>query len=357
MQVIAAKTQNLKKWPPLRERIVRANSNTDASILTPKPRGKTREWTEEQMERAMQDVTNGVLGVRRAALEYQVPRSTLSDRVTGKVYPGAAPGPPKYLGEEEEEELIKWIAGCAEIGYAKSVREIRAVVGAIVSYKLGLDSPIVVSHGWWDRFRQRHPHLVLRTAEEIAFKRLAAINKDTINHYYNLLEETMKDNQLLNAPHLIFNCDETGMPLCSRPGKRVGIKGSKHVRICNSGLKTNITVLACTSAGGYVMPPFIIYQRKNLVESLIRGEIPGTMYGMNSNSGWMDGELFQQWFEQHFLRYAPATRPLLLLLDGHASHYSPSFIREAAGRGVIVFAYHLIQPICVSHSIQLVLAF
>ena len=86
MQVIAAKTQNLKKWPPLRERIVRANSNTDASILTPKPRGKTREWTEEQMERAMQGVTNGVLGVRRAALEYQVLRSTLSDRVTGKVY-------------------------------------------------------------------------------------------------------------------------------------------------------------------------------------------------------------------------------------------------------------------------------
>ena len=65
--------------------------------------------------------------------------------------------------------------------------------------------------------------------------------------------------------------------------------------------------------------------------------MPGTMYGMNSNSGWMDGELFQQWFEQHFLRYAPATQPLLLLLDGHTSHYSPSFIRESAGRGVIVF--------------------
>ena len=61
----------------------------DISIQIPKPRGKTREWTEEQMERAMQDVTSGVLGVRRAALEYQVPRSTLSDRVTGKVYWGS----------------------------------------------------------------------------------------------------------------------------------------------------------------------------------------------------------------------------------------------------------------------------
>ena len=164
------------------------------------------------MEQAIQDVTNGALGVRRAALEYQVPHSTLSDRVTGRVCPGAAPGPPKYLCAEEEEELVKWITGCAEVGYAKSVREIRAVVGAIVSNKLGLDSPIVVSHGWWDHFRQRHPHLVLRAGEGIAFKRLAAMNKEIIDHYYNLLEETMRDNNLLNVPHLIFNADETGMP-------------------------------------------------------------------------------------------------------------------------------------------------
>ena len=71
--MIAVKTQNLKKWPPLREKIVRANSTMDASILMPKPWGKSREWTEEQMERAMQDVTNRVLGDRRVALEYQVP--------------------------------------------------------------------------------------------------------------------------------------------------------------------------------------------------------------------------------------------------------------------------------------------
>ena len=123
------------------------------------------------------------------------------------------------------------------MGYAKSVHEIRAVVGAIVSNKLGLDTLIIVSHGWWDRFRQRHPHLVLHAGEGITFKQLAAMNKETIDHYYNLLEETMKDNNLLDAPHLIFNADETGMLLCSCPGQRVAVKSSKHVRVCNAGLK------------------------------------------------------------------------------------------------------------------------
>ena len=140
------------------------------------------------------------------------------------------------------------------------------------------------------------------------------------------------------------------MPLCSRPGQRVAPKDFKHVHVCNAGLKTNVTVLACASAGGFVIPPFVIYQRKNLVESLVQGEIPGTIYGMNPKSGWMDGELFHEWFVNHFLKYAPTTRPLMLLLDGHASHYNPCFIREAASRGVIVFclpphATHACQPL------------
>ena len=72
------------------------------------------------------------------------------------------------------------------MGYAKSVCEIRAAVGTIVSNKLGLDSPIVVSHGWWDRLWQRHMHLILCVGEGITFKRLAAMNSDTIEHYYTV---------------------------------------------------------------------------------------------------------------------------------------------------------------------------
>ena len=51
------------------------------------------------------------------------------------------------------------------------------------------------------------------------------------------------------------------------------------------------------------------------------GEIPGTLYGL-SGSGWMDSVLFEEWFTSHFLVHAPSIRPLLLLLDGHASHYN-----------------------------------
>ena len=57
------------------------------------------------------------------------------------------------------------------------------------------------------------------------------------------------------------------------------------------------------------------------------------MYALSPDSGKMDGnKIFREWFEHHFLECAPSGRPLLadLLLDGHSSHYYPTFIHCAA---------------------------
>ena len=80
------------------------------------------------------------------------------------------------------------------------------------------------------------------------------------------------------------------------------------------------------------------------------GEVPGTSYGLSDN-GWMNGELFMGWFIDHFLKLAPQARPLLMLLDGHSSHYNPVVIRKAMEEGVIIFCLpltnttHITQPL------------
>ena len=113
----------------------------------------------------MQAVVNNGMSYREAVTQFGVPKSTLHDRISGKVLPGAVSGAPSYLTKEEEEELARWLEGCAQIGYAKSVKEVRAIVGAIVAKKFNLSS-IVISHGWWDRFRQRHPNFILSELEK-----------------------------------------------------------------------------------------------------------------------------------------------------------------------------------------------
>ena len=139
------------------------------------------------------------------------------------------------------------------------------------------------------------------------------------------------------------------MPLDPKSVKCIFKQGEKHPFGLTSGDKAQITVVGCVSAAGYCIPPMVIWDRKQLSIELTEGEVPGTFYGLSDN-GWMDQELFDGWLCSHFLRYAPPARPLLLLLDGHSSHYSPSTIRSAAKEQVIVFTLpphttHLSQPL------------
>jgi len=43
---------------------------------------------------------------------------------------------------------------------------------------------------------------------------------------------------------------------------------------------------------------------------------------MEINLGRMDMHPFKQWLINHFIHHTNAARPLLLLLDGHSSHYN-----------------------------------
>ena len=63
--------------------------------------------------------------------------------------------------------------------------------------------------------------------------------------------------------------------------------------------------------------------------------------------------MFDIWFHNHFLANAPTARPLLLLMDGHSSHYNPSTIKTAAAQQIILFCLpphttHIAQPLDVA---------
>jgi len=75
-----------------------------------------RGWSEKSLEGALKEVSEGELTIRRAALQYNVPKSTLHDRIVGKVIPGAKVGPPQYLDDEEELELVEFLLGAASMG-------------------------------------------------------------------------------------------------------------------------------------------------------------------------------------------------------------------------------------------------
>ena len=143
--------------------------------------------------------------------------------------------------------------------------------------------------------------------------------------------------------------DETGMPLDPPTPRVVAKKGQKKVRSCTSGKKGQVTVIACGNAVDQPIPPFVIFDATKLNALWTKGEVPGTRYGLSSR-GWTDQELFQGWLVEHFLQHSVSSRPLLLLLDGHSSHFEPETIRIAKEENIIIFCLpphttHELQPL------------
>ena len=118
-----------------------------------------------------------------------------------------------------------------------------------------------------------------------------------------MLKSTLTEHNLLNKPNRIYNVDETSMPLDHKPPKVVTTKGQKKVRCRTTGNKAQVTVIACVSASGHTIPPFVIFDAKTLNIEWTKGEIPGTRYGL-SNTGWVDTYLFKKWLKDHFLEHA-----------------------------------------------------
>ena len=335
------------RYPPLKDRIRRARSTTPCSSLSDSSSGRSghyKAWNKVNMEKALTLVEEGT-SVRCAAEKCGVPKSTLHDRVSGKVQHGTRSGPDPYLTVEEEEELASFLIKCASIGYPHTRKHVLSLVQEILQHK---GMTVSVTNGWWERFSSRR-NLTLRAAVPLTYVRAMATDEETLTRYYDLLEETLKANDLIDKPACIYNCDETGMPLSPKSPKVVSEVGAKDPSCVTGNSRSQITVLACANAIGHALPPFVIYDRKTLNPKLTCGEVPGTLHGLSSK-GWMDRSLFNDWFFDHFLTNIPTARPVLLLMDGHSSHYCPEVIRAAAAERVVLFTLpphttHLIQPL------------
>ena len=131
-------------------------------------------------------------------------------------------------------------------------------------------------------------------------------DREALENYFSLLKGILEENDLMHKPSQIYNVDETGMPLDHRSPYVLTRKGQRKVRYCSSGNKAQVTVIGCINASGQAIPPFVVFDAKNLNLLWTEKEVPGTTYGL-SDSGWMDMELFKQWFLKHFLCHASSS--------------------------------------------------
>ncbi|KAJ8882616.1 hypothetical protein PR048_014427 [Dryococelus australis] len=111
-----------------------------------------------------------------------------------------------------------------------------------------------------------------------------------------------------------------------------------------------VIVLACVSATGVFLPPFVIFKGKNMKQEFRDNLPPGSVVFM-SDSGYITIELFREFLE-HFITHKPQGKKTnLLVLDGHSTHVSdPDILQFAVDNNIIMIStpphtLHYIQPL------------
>lgn len=284
-----------------------------------------QKWDSKSMERAIAAVLSQKMSVNGAAKSFNVPRSTLERRILNKNK--SATDARKKLGnykpifnEEQEQEIVDHILSMEIRFYGITLKDLQCL-----AYELAEKNNVkhsfskttkMAGKDWIRGFRKRHPEISLSTSKA----RAQAFNKPNVMKFYNILQSVQEKRMF--PPHRVFNVDETGLTTVqSKTSKVFALKGRRQVGSMTSAERGVLSTFAiCMSAGGNYVPPLIIFPRTRMKPELQDGAPPGTEFTCFP-TGWMQTEIFAQWF-QHFLKHVKPTAedPALLILDGHYTH-------------------------------------
>ncbi|XP_069698806.1 uncharacterized protein [Periplaneta americana] len=323
-----------------------------------------QQWSAESMEEAVDSVISGKMGYKKASEQFNVPSTTL-ERYVKKKKENPMATVDKTLGKfqcvfntEQELELAQYLKDMQKRLFGITMKEFRRLAYQLAE-RNGCKHPFNKNAGmagedWGLGFMARHPDLSMRKPEGTSGARAMGFNKVAVSQFFALLAHVIDENKLTGAQ--IYNCDETGMTVVPKQhSKIIATKGQRQVGVLTSAERGNtVTVEICCSAAGNFMPPMLIYPRKRKQQEFEVG-LPSGGWAEVNDSGWMTADLFLKWLKK-FIAFSNAKkeRPVLLLLDGHASHTkSLDVIDLARNNGVILLCFpphcsHRLQPLDVA---------
>lgn len=316
-------------------------------------------YSEQDLKDAVRDVQTGNLKLREASRKYNVPHSTLINKLKSTTLERKM-GPSTILTKDEEELICKWIFANAKKGIPINKKTLMLTVGEIINndkrknpFKNG-----VPGEKWFSLFLKRHPDISQRHAEAINAAR-ATVTEEDIRKWHKEIYDHLKEQNalsILDDPARILNSDETGFETNPKTGLVLGPKGMKNFYEIKSGSeKDSITVLCTIAANGDLYPPMIVYPYERIPMEIARSTESSWALG-RSKKGWMISQTFFSYICNTLLpllKEKNVSFPVLYLVDGHRSHLTYNVSKFCSENGIILFALfpnatHILQPADVS---------
>ncbi|KAK6209982.1 transposase [Colletotrichum tabaci] len=278
----------------------------------------------DELNQALEAISNG-LSLRKASLQYGVPRSTLQLRLQGSQARSIAFSDLQRLSPSQEAKLAEWVRIQHALGLPPSHQQVKEFAGRIL-HAMGDTQP--VGRGWIQAFIRRNPSVKVQRSRSIDSRRVNGASTEVIRDWFKHLAIP----EIISIkPANRYNMDETGiLEGQGSNGLVLGMSETKSVRKKQPGSRAWVSIIECISALGYVLNPLVIYKGKAVQQQwfpLDLSPYEGWQFTATEN-GWTSDATAVEWLQKVFI---PQTLPQgkevrLLIMDGHGSHTTTDFM-------------------------------
>lgn len=205
-------------------------------------RGK---WDVNKMKEAVKCVLEGKLSVRQAADRYDIPRSSLHDRVkvlkSGKeitFQPKLGRFESTFSGNlskqlyEHVKELDNRLMPLSRKEFLKLAFDLAESLK--IPHRFNRKKGIA-GKDFFNSFRKEYPNIVLRIPESTSIARAVGSNKPQVDRFFDQLNHLQEKYKFPSSR--IYNADETGVSNVHKNDKVISIKGKKQVGKLTSARK------------------------------------------------------------------------------------------------------------------------
>jgi len=295
--------------------------------------------------------------IAEVARRFNVNRSTLSKRVQGKTGSLAKRAESnQLLSNKQELVLVEHIRRLSEWCLPPTP----AMVTLWASILCGSEP----GKNWSAGFKARHKDVLdSRYLNAIDLARHKADSEASYRQYFAILRQKM--DQYSIQPQNCYNMDEKGflvghLQKVKRIFPKALMQQQRLLGTGQDGSREWITLIATICADGSSLPPALIYKAVSgdLQDSWLQDYDPQehACWFASSPNGWTSDKLGMSWLQSLFHKETlhKAKRDWrLLILDGHGSHCTLSFLEWCQSNRILVavlppHSTHRLQPLDVS---------
>jgi hypothetical protein len=291
--------------------------------------------------------------ILKAAKVFEVPETTLRERLAG-IKPRSETRANGYkLTEIEEKSLVKQLLDADKRGFAIRPEFLRGMAQILLRERLH-DSTATLGVNWTSTFVKRHSELRTRYNRRITYQRTKQEDPRVIKEWLDTVYRAIQEHGIHEDD--IWNFDETGfaMGLCTTSKVITAAERSERPRTVIQGNREWVTIIECIGSSGCHIPPLIILKGKEQQATWYQEPtLPQEWKIATSPNGWTTDAIGLHWLKEVFeplsKRYSVGAKRLLIL-DGHSSHLTAEFDSFCKQHAIICLCMpphtsHLLQPL------------